>query len=163
MENDKLILVKNAADANIKKALQDFCNMYNEDHLQAEPRLIPLPGSDFAIIFPNDIDFEIYCYFINYLRYPMDVTLPPDITGWATTKKGDEWINEKNVNKKVMLFVPADDDEFDNVYITTSEDTGYKLGFSVGDQKELKSPKQTYIDPPYEIAALNKNEFEDFR
>jgi hypothetical protein len=136
-QNDKLIFVKGISHADLKRVLTGFCNMYNKESFQAQPRLTKLTEGEFAITFPYDIDFEIFCYFINYIEYPMELTWSPNLTAWTTTKNSDTWITERSANKKAMLFIPTDDTEHDNVYMTTQDNIGYKLGFALGGEKQL--------------------------
>jgi hypothetical protein len=162
-QNDKLVLIENADYADVQKALTDFCNMYNEKTYQALPRLIKLSEKEFAIIFPYDLDFEIYCYFVNYMKYPIGIKWNANIVGWVTASTND-WIPEQSLNKKIMLFVPEDDTEGDNVYMTTSDNTGYKLGFAMGQEKKLlDTPKKNFRAPGIEIEELINKEFEDFK
>jgi hypothetical protein len=138
--------------------------MYNKENFQAQPRLTKITEREFAITFPYDIDFEIFCYFVNYLEYPMELKWSPDVTAWTTTKSSDTWITEKAANKKAMLFIPTDDTEHDNVYMTTQDNIGYKLGFAMGEEKQLlDTPKKRYVEPSIEISELTNNEFEDFK
>jgi hypothetical protein len=163
-QNDKLIFVKGISHADLKRVLTGFCNMYNKESFQAQPRLTKLTEGEFAITFPYDIDFEIFCYFINYIEYPMELTWSPDLTAWTTTKSSDTWIMEKSANKKAMLFIPTDDTEHDNVYMTTQDNIGYKLGFALGEEKQLlDTPKKRYVQPGMEIFELTNKEFEDFK
>lgn len=137
--------------------------MYNKESYQAQPRLTKLTERKFAITFPYDIDFEIFCYFLNYIEYPMELQWSPDVTAWTTTKSSDTWITEKAANKKAMLFIPTDDTEHDNVYMTTQDNIGYKLGFAMGEEKQLlDTPKKRYVEPSIKISELTNNEFEDF-
>ena len=63
-----------------------------------------------------------------------------------------------------MLFIPADDKDYDNVYLTTIDNIGYKLGFAHGDEKQLlAAPKMEYIEPRIEIESLQGKRFEDFK
>src|SRR5690606_39859468 len=64
-------LVNKISKTEIDSILAGFCNMYNKESFQAQPRLYKLNESQFAITFPYDIKFEIYCYFVNYVHYPM--------------------------------------------------------------------------------------------
>ena len=163
-QNDKLVLVKGVSYSDFKKVLTGFCNMYNKESYQAQPRLTKLSEREFAITFPYDIHFEIYCYFVNYIEYPMELKWTADVTGWTTTKSGDIWITEKSVNKKVMLFIPTDDTEHDNVYMTTSDNIGYILGFAKGEEKKLlETPKKMFVAPRLDISGLADKEFEDFK
>ncbi len=161
--NDKLVVVAGTDSSTLKEALVGFCNMYNEQAVQAQLRVTPLSENEFAITFPSDISFEIYCYLVNYLRYPIDISWTADVTGWATTKNGDEWITEKTVNKKGMFFVPEDDNEHDNVYMTTSDNSGYKLSFGSNKEKELKGPLRQYQEPPVSISELHAKDHVDVR
>ena len=162
-QNDKIVLIEGADHSDMKNVVSGFCNMYNEKNYKTLPRLLKLSERDFAIIFPYDIDFEIYCYFINYLNYPIEIKWDARVTGW-TTATPSEWIPEKCLNKKIMLFVADDDTEGDNVYMTTSENVGYKLGFAVGEEKHLLDhPKKKFRPPPIEIEELANKEFEDFK
>jgi hypothetical protein len=136
-QNDKLVLVKGTSQADFKHVLTGFCNMYNKENFQAQPRLTKLTEREFVITFPYNMDFEIFCYFINYIEYPMELTWSPDLTAWTTTKNSDTWITERSANKKAMLFIPTDDTEHDNIYMTTQDNIGYKLGFALGGEKQL--------------------------
>jgi hypothetical protein len=162
--NDKLVIVEDASENDIKKIIQEFCNSYNKETYQAVPRLAKLSDRKFAITFPYDINFEIYCYFINYVNYPMGFDRHFKTIGWATTKPTDTWITEKSANKNVMLFVSDFDTEYDNVFLTTSDNIGYKLGFAMGDEKQpLNSSEKSYVKPPINISELDTNESIDFK
>lgn len=162
-QNDKVVIVKGISHSDMKRVLTGFCNMYNKESYQAQPRLTKLTERKFAITFPYDIDFEIFCYFLNYIEYPMELQWSPDVTAWTTTKSSDTWITEKAANKKAMLFIPTDDTEHDNVYMTTQDNIGYKLGFAMGEEKQLlDTPKKRYVEPSIKISELTNNEFEDF-
>jgi len=163
-QNEKLVIVDNISRTEIDSILTGFCNMYNKESFQAQPRLYKLSERQFAITFPFDIEFEIYCYFVNYVHYPMGFDKSFDITAWETTKHANGWITEKTANKKVMLFIPEDDNEHDNVLLTTGDNIGYKLGFAMGEEKQLlQTPKKKYFPPTIDKHTLNEIQFEDFR
>lgn len=163
-KNDKLIIVEDIDLADLQKVLTGFCNMYNKENYQALPRLTALNGKQFAISFPFDIDFEIYCYLINYLAYPIEMERIAGVTAWATTKSTHSWIVEKIADKKIILFIPADDTEHDNVYLTTIDNIGYKLDFGMSTPKLLTDgPKKNYKTPPVEMADRETKEYTDFK
>jgi hypothetical protein len=162
--NDKLVIVDNISKAEMDSILTGFCNMYNKESFQAQPRLYKLSERQFAITFPFDIEFEIYCYFVNYVHYPMGFDKSFDVTAWETTKQANGWITEKTANKKVMLFIPEDDNEHDNVFLTTDDNIGYKLGFAMGEEKQLlQTPKKKYFTPTIDIKILTEKEAQDFQ
>ena len=162
--NDKLVIVDDISEIDIKKILKEFCNSYNKETYQAIPRLTKLSDKKFAVTFPYDINFEIYCYFINYVNYPMGFDRHFKTIGWTTTKPTDIWITEKSVNKNVMLFVSDYDTEYDNVFLTTSDNIGYKLGFAMGEEKQLLDrPEKSYVKQPIDISEIETKQHIDFK
>ena len=164
VENDKLVLVDHVSPEEIDSILNGFCNMYNNEKFQALPRAYKITDSTYAITFPYDIDFIIYCYFINYVNYPMGFDKSFEVTGWATTRKSDPWVTEQSANKNVILFIPTNDTEHDNVYMTTSDNIGYKLGFASGEEKQsLNSPNKLYVKQKYQLDELDTFEQKNYR
>jgi hypothetical protein len=162
--NDKLVLVGNISRAEITQIINAFCNLYNKKDFAALPRLYEIAEKQFAVTFPFDIDFETYCFFVNFAHYPTGFDKSIDVIAWTTSNHGETWITEKSANKKVMLFIPADDKDYDNVYLTTNDNIGYKLGFAYGDEKQLLAvPKMEYLEPRIELKSLVGKRFEDFR
>jgi hypothetical protein len=93
----------------------------------------------------------------------MELKWSADVTAWTTTKSSDALKTENAANKKAMLFIPTDDTEHDNVYLTTRDNIGYKIGFAMGKERQLlDTPKKRYVEPNIEISELTNNEFEDF-
>lgn len=162
--NDKLIIVETASDDDIKRVLSEFCNLYNEDKYVAVLRLTKISDKKFAITFPYDIDFVHLCFLVNYVAYPMDFDKGFKATGWTSTKNTDLWITEKSANKDVMLFISDYDTEGDNVYLTTSDNIGYKLGFAIGKEKQLlENPEKYYAKPPFDKSELETKEYIEFK
>jgi hypothetical protein len=158
VKNDKIVLVEDVNLEDLKSALQKFCNNYNQESLTALPLLTILSEKKFVVTFPYDTDFATYCYFVNYMYYPNDIIYKPTITAWTSTKQNDDWMTNEIVNKKVMLYIPSDDKDYDNVFLTTSDNIGYKMGFARGEEKQkLNNPRQTYIEP-IKLEELNGKE-----
>ncbi len=161
--NDKLVLVKGMGYDELKKEMAGFCRMYNKRNYDAVPRLIPLSENEFVCTFPFDIEFETFCYFINYLHNPAGHNPMAKVVGWTTTRAGDPWITAMSENKNVMLFISPDDTEHDNVFLTTSDNIGYKLRFALGeDELLLEKPAKEYMPPPIGIDILTGQRHEDF-
>jgi len=162
--NDKIVIIEDVSENDINKILQEFCNSYNKETYQAIPRLTKLSDKKFAVTFPYDIKFEIFCFFINYVNYPMGFDRHFKTIGWTTTKSTDIWITEKSVNKNVMLFVSDNDTEYDNVFLTTSDNIGYKLGFAMGEEKQLLNrPEKSYIKQPIDFSEIETKQHIDFK
>lgn len=161
--NDKLIIVEDTSDEEIKTILEDFCNMYNDNEYKSILQLTKVSNNKFVITFPYDMDFETYCYLLNYICYPMDIKKQFYAIGWATVNPLDKSSNPKIANQKLMVYESQNDTEYDNVYLTTSDNIGYKIDFAVGKVLEqLESPEQTYIVPPIDIEDINTAESIEF-
>ncbi len=162
--NDKLVIIEDISEADIRKVVQEFCNAYNKRSYQAIPRLIQLADKKFAVTFPYNIKWEIFCFFINYLHYPLGLDRAFPIVGWATAQSTDNWITADSANKQVMLYISDSDTEYDNVYLTTSDNIGYKLGFANGQEKQLLSTLgKAYIPPSVAVSALATKAYTDFK
>lgn len=166
-ENDKRILVENVDYNLIKKAVQDFTKNYDnpqQSHLNPISRLHKATNNQVVITFPYDIDFEIFCYYVNYLKYPMDLNYKADVTGWTSTKSKDNWLNKDFENKKVMLFIDPNDKEYDNVMLVSENGRTYKIGFAIGEG--LQNQNGTilkYIPTKLESSELEKFESEEIK
>jgi hypothetical protein len=157
--NDKIIVIRNVKLDYLKKAIKQFCNNYNQEILRVFPKLILLENQ-FVITFQNDIEFMYFCYFVNYLKYPTGFSkyeFNPYIRAWCKTNNNDAWMTEEIVNKNVMIYIPDSDDEYDNVFLTTEDNLGYKLGFAIGNNhKKLKDPIFEYEKISVNIDELDK-------
>ncbi|MDN3706542.1 hypothetical protein QW060_26300 [Myroides ceti] len=162
--NDKIVIIEDIDESDAKKIIQEFCNSYNKETFQVIPVLSKLSDKKFAVTFPYDIQFEFFCYFINYVNYPMGFDRHFKTVGWTTTKPNDTWITDKSVNKKVMLFVSDFDTEYDNVFMTTNDNIGYKLGFAMGEEKQLlNNPEKRYNKQPMTIDELTNKKQTEFK
>ena len=164
VENDKLVMIEDAGEEDVKKILKDFCALYNIENCQAIMRLVKVSEKKFAVTFPYDMEFEIFCFFVNYANYPSDFKTRFHAKAWTTKKHTDTWITAAGNNEKIMLYVLDDDTEYDNVFITTIDNVGYKLGFAMGEEKQLlNKPELDYIKPPVALSELEKLESIEFK
>ena len=163
IDNDRIIIINGANYTDIKKALNQFCNIYNKENYQAIIRLSTISQNEFVLTFPYGIDFTTFCFLINYLYYPNEIFYKADIKGWTTTNSNDEFISAENSNKYVMLYIPSDDKEYDNVFMTTEDNKGYKLGFAVGGVKTLNTPKENFEENKYKVADIKNKTSEEIQ
>jgi len=164
VQNDKLILVDNITNTEIENIIVEFCEMYNSETTQVILRTYQLSGNRFAITFPYDSDFTIYCFLVNYICYPKGFDKTFDVTGWTTARKGDPWINGNIEGKKIMLYIPSDDDEYDNVYLTTLDGIGYKCNFALEEESELLyAPKKSFATSTINIDELTNKEQKEYK
>jgi hypothetical protein len=163
--NDKIILIKNLKLDYLKQAINQLCNMSNQNQYIALPRLTVL-DNEYVITFPYDIDFDQFCYFVNYLKYAHELSLKPDykpeIKAWCTTKPDYAWMTDEIANKTVMIYIPDWDKDYDNVYLTTQDNLGFKMGFALGEEhKKMDNPVLQFEKMPNDL-DLNNKETIDF-
>ncbi|HYV94194.1 MAG TPA: hypothetical protein VE978_20630 [Chitinophagales bacterium] len=159
--NDKLVIVSGVTHHDLRKAAEQSCNLNNQTDYAVMPLITKVSEDTFAITFPYDIDFEIFCCFVNYLKHPHEIFYNPALVAWLTPKHGDKWITDLSENKKVMLCIPEDEHEYNNVFLTTSDNIGYKLGLAPGYEEQfLDAPKMNFIEPHIDIAGLESFESE---
>jgi len=163
IQNDKIIIVDGARYEDIKKATLQFCNIYNKQNLVAIVKLTKISENLSVLTFPYDIDFGTLCFLTNYLYYPNEIFYKADIKAWTTTRPNDDFISNENENQYSMLFIPNDDKEYDNVYMTTKENKGYKLGFAIGKSKNLFFPKLNFIENKYRIKDIEDKPNEEIK
>jgi len=166
IKNDKVVIVKNVKLEYLKIAIEQFCNLSNQDEFIVLPRLIILDNK-FVITFPYDIKFDQFCFFVNYIKYAHELILKPDykpdIKAWCTTETTFTWMTDEIVNKKVMIYIPNWDQEYDNVYLTTQDNLGFKMGFALGEEnKRLIKPELQFEKINIELSTITSNEKLDF-
>lgn len=61
-----------------------------------------------------------------------------------------------------MLFVPRDDKEYDNVYLTTEDDIGLKIDFGKTNSQLLATPKKRFTASSVAVTDLSSTPSEDF-
>jgi hypothetical protein len=160
-KNDKQILIENVEYNLVKKAVQDFTKNYDnssQSYLKPISKLHKIENNRVLITFPYDIDFEIFCYYVNYLKYPMNLNYKADVKAWTSTKGTENWLNKEFENKKVMLFLDPNDDEFDNVMLINEKGRTYKIGFAVG--FGLQNHNETIFK--YKSSDFNNSELENY-
>jgi hypothetical protein len=144
--NDKCILISGAPQDVLRKEIQAIRDRYDASPFFILIKMSKISAHEFMLTFPADIDFEMLCYLVNALHYG-ELPQGNRVRAWLTLKPNDEWVTDAMAHKQAMLFIPAFDDEYDNVYLTTSEGMGYKMGFALGETSQLLSKPAAPYEP----------------
>ncbi|MES2616372.1 MAG: hypothetical protein V4613_00750 [Bacteroidota bacterium] len=148
VENDKIIIIEHTTLEQVKATTLEFCDIYNSETYKCITKLTGINENKIALTFPTDIELEIFFFLVNFL----DSYKLGQVTGLA--KVGPKELNKSFAGKHVMVYVPANDKEGDNVYLTSEDGLGYKYGFSVGDKKTLTSPSIAYRQNIVDISTV---------
>jgi hypothetical protein len=160
--NNPLVLVKDMDPGELKKQVLSFCKTYSRQNYHAVFRITAVSESMVAISFPKKIEFELLCYFICFLQNPANADLKPNVAGWTRASLSDPWINHLSMNKAVMLFTTADGIESNAIFLTTSDNIGFKLNLAPGGTELLlDNPVNQFFMPPIGMSDLSGKHFED--
>lgn len=85
-------------------------------------------GDHFILSYTHGMEFRVFCYVVNYLVYPFDMTdnNKLKVRAWCTTL-GIEW----GGSNELMLYVPEGDTEYDVTYISTKDGHYFKQMFAI--------------------------------
>jgi len=164
MNNENLIKIKGGSYDDIKKALQQWIMLYSRDlESNIKFELYKIGQENYLIAADKRLNNEKFNFLINYLRYPEGIKYNISIEGYSTVL--DEKLYPKNLlNKKIIVYVPDNDKEYDNVFVTTEDNETFKIDFGgkVMRQNESKTffiqdIDTTLLQRPEKI-VLNKQE-----
>lgn len=158
MTIDNLIIIIGGSYNDIKKALQQWIELYSEDLSTDLTFELYRNGRRNHIIKADDrLDNERFYYLINYLNYPEGIEYKIDIEGFTTVNEQKELQNQK-----ILVYISANDTEGDNVFAVTSDNETFKIDFGgkvirVNNIKTYKTPDIPQLSNP-EIIRPNKKQ-----
>jgi hypothetical protein len=148
---DNLIVITGGAYKDIKKALKQWVDLYSKDLENGLTFQIFKNGIGNHIIQADKrLDNERFYYLINYLKYPEGIEYKIDIEGFTTGKEKNQLIG-----KPLLVYISPSDKEFDNIFVTTSENENFKVDFG-GRITEVRDNK-LYIFPNNLTLSVSEN------
>lgn len=160
MTVDNLIVITGGAYNDIKKALRQWVDLYSKDLEDGLTFQLFKNGSGNHIIQADKrLDNERFYYLINYLKYPEGIEYKIDIAGFTTGKE-----KKQLKDKRLLVYISPTDKEYDNVFVTTSENENFKVDFGgriteVRDGKPYILPNNLNLSISENIIVQNKKDF----
>ena len=146
LNTEKYILVRTDDKQSLIESLILLSDSYSEVPFSKNVLLFQSSKEKdiYHINFVNEPDFKRFMYFVNFLIYPGVEGYMPLIQGYWTLAEEDGI--KEHLGDRVMLFIPEEDDEYDNVYLSfTNKPFNAKFGFAVGDgYKELNTETRKF-------------------
>ena len=162
-ENDKMIIIRGVSQSELHQVIQEFCDLYNRDEYQVITRVTLVSDKDYCLTFPYDMAFERFCLLVNYLQYPLERQWPAQVIGWLSIQPGAPGIGGVYAPKKLMIFIPPDDGEGDQVCISSEDRLGYSMKLSrQPDIRMLPGPRRDFEQTPFQPGALTGTTFREF-
>lgn len=157
MKVDNFIIIKGGAYNDIKKALRQWVDLYYQDMEEDFTfQLFKNGRGNHLIQADKRLDNQRFYYLINYLNYPEGIQYKINIQGFTTGK-------ENNVlqGKNLLVYISTTDTEYDNVFVTTSENENFKIDFSgkitaTRERKLFEIPTDLHPDQPEIIKNTRK-------
>ncbi len=141
-DHHNLIVLKGAPFDKVYDAFGKWMNLYRKEIPKSYVFKI-LPDDYGRVFLKGDdrLSNEEFYFLFNYLKYPEGIDYKADMAGYTTGK-------EENAlkSKEIMVYIPDDDTEYDNVNIVTQEGDSFKLDFG-WNLKEIESVRK-YEAPP---------------
>jgi hypothetical protein len=142
--NDKAITVSGWDEDELYRALQDFTS---KDRSGSPPRIEMTKHLEdrYRLTFPEDITVVDFAALINYLNYPIDLGSPERIikvAGQTSLSPDFPGVPQSLWGETAILYVPADDDDYDVVYLQT--ETGPVFAFSFNQEgvwRQVDNPR----------------------
>ena len=159
MSSNNLILIEGGTEGKVKKALKQWIDVYIDSLENGLTFEFYKNGLEKYVIKADDrLSNDSFFYLINYLKYPEDIDYDIEIEGYTIGKNKDIL-----KNRKLLVYISADDREYDNVFVTTNERSNYKIDFGgkiteVYEIKDFKRPPELKLNRP-EIFEVNNSEF----
>jgi hypothetical protein len=143
--NDKRLIVSGLSQQELGKVLSDFQSMYaGRLHRTFSIHLTPISSNQFRIQFPNDIEPMYFHFLINYVRYPKGLDLSARsilVVGRATLDNQFNIPSASLIGQKAMIYIPANDKDFDLVYIQTDHGQTFEDSFASSSWKQVQNPR----------------------
>ncbi len=160
MNSQGLITVNGGAYTNVKKALRQWLQLYTDD--LADGLLFELYRNgrgNHIIQTDGRLGDDHFFYLVNYLAYPEGIEYQVEVVGYIIPKDKKELMNQQ-----VMVYIPENNEDGDNVYATTEDNKAFKIDFGgkitgVNGGKNFSWLKLNDLGHP-EIIKLTKKEID---
>lgn len=141
------IIINRIKEYDIEKVIYKIQELYGHTGYVEVVDVYKVKFEDvFILEFPNQPDFEHFKYFVNLAQYSGAIDYDIEAIGyWDLTTENPQ--NLKGIT--IMLFLAANDTEYDNIFGVTDTNMAYKLDFGNGIQ-QLPNSEKPFLEPKLE-------------
>ena len=122
---DGVISFNTNDEAEIMEAFDRF-DFQNSQKELLKPRIVRREFHSLLVL--HDIDYSDFCFLFNWLVYRKTTARDYSLRGWL--KESHLEVKGNSVTGPIMLFIPSDDKEYDNVCFVSSHGKCYKQEFA---------------------------------
>jgi len=143
-DNGKEIIVRGLSNEELARILSDFKEIYKDRGIRDHPlKINPLGNNTIRITFPQDFPPIIFTYLINYLQYPKGFDLKAhSIAVYGTVVLSTDFLlpDQNLVGQKSVFYIPANDHDYDLVYIRVGDQT-FEDSFVTNNWRKVTDPR----------------------
>ena len=153
MTQNSFITIQDCLLSQVKQAVKQWIDKYQDSLYKDFQITLYQHDTDKYVLIPDQkIDNQLFNFLVNYLHYPDNINYNPKISGFTIVK--DTTIFPKDIfNYEIEIFIPKNDNEYDNVYAITQYNNAYKIDF--GGKTTKVDIKREYFKPDLDFTVLN--------
>jgi hypothetical protein len=141
--NDKVIFVRGWTQAELDEITRTFVRLYDvpPGYRIAEDKAT----RTLSLTFPGDIDGDLFCFLVNYIRYPKNFDLKGRriaVIGKATLNAGFRQVKPAMYRRQARFYVPAGDTSFDVVYVEVDPGVTFEDSLQTSQWREVPDPRR---------------------
>lgn len=127
MKNQSYITIEGESFEVVKNTLEEWIDLYTDQlDKTINFEILEKSKSNYLIKINGELNNMLFHFLVNYFRNPDRENIN---TRGYTTVKDLKLYPESELNKRVVVFVPGEDKEYDNVYVSTGNGKLYIIDF----------------------------------
>ena len=152
MTDTSYITIEGESFEVVKNTLEEWIDLYTDQlDKTINFEILEKNKSNYLIKINGELNNMLFHFLVNYFRNPDRKNIK---TRGYTTVKDLEQYPESELNKRVVVFVPDEDKEYDNVYVSTGSGKLYIIDFGF---KRIEIDQLiTFIEPDLSLYNSSK-------
>jgi hypothetical protein len=153
-----LVFVVSTSTSDIEKISQDFVNMYSDRGNGVELSVYTSKSNDkqHVVMLESPQEFHLFNLLVNYISYPMNRNYRLNPYGYWKVEP-NQHPSKEVPTELLMVFIPQEDREYDNVYAVSRSGEAMKLGFAYGEEyTSLKAENYKFIETSFDPSDYGK-------
>ncbi len=143
MQHKDFVVLDGAPYEKVKTALENWISLYQERlDTTYSFEIFELKNNKQLIRINKPLPEFLFYFLVNYLHFPEGINYQVNIRGYCV-----EQHFKALINKKLMVFISPDCKEFDNVFVTTSDNQTFKVDFGGRITKQDKTTPYSKYEP----------------
>jgi hypothetical protein len=141
--SDKEVIARGWTEPELKQIIGDFVQMYRERVPASFSTAVHSNGDVVRVTFPADIEPRFFCWLINYIQYPKGLDFRARsilVVGKATITSDFLPSEQSLIGKRMTVYIPADDKEYDVVFGRV-DGQSYEFPFASERWRRMQNPR----------------------